>query len=168
MPNPDLVDPNCLWQNPNRKTQKAECFFLLTPWEGRRGGLSSLKRYLKKVSRLRPAPLRWKCLKLSMMACASSSVAFSCLCTSTRNLLRCEGVMSSFSEYSLNRVLISDGASASASLNRRRQQKHTLYVCFDVITCCLHCVLCYAFSFFHFKHTRICVLCACGFRVVLL
>lgn len=109
-----------------------------TPIEGKIERLLSLKRNLKKVSRLSPAPLRWKCLKLSMMACASSSVACSCFWTSIKNVLRFEGVMSSFSEYWSKRVLISCGASDKASLNLLRQHKQTLYVCLDMVIVVLY------------------------------
>lgn len=97
----------------------------------------SAKRYLKKASRL--SPLRWNILRifsswsLSITDCASSNVALSSPCTSIKNLWRWARVMIPFSEYCSNRDLISAGASEAARLNRRRKQKHTLYVCFDDI-----------------------------------
>ena len=58
----------------------------ITPWEGDRSGLLSLKRYLKKLSRLGPLLSKMlkmlRCFRPLMIAYASSLVVFSNLWTS--------------------------------------------------------------------------------------
>lgn len=109
----------------------------LTPSLELSGGLISANKYLKNASRW--SPLRWKILRilrswrLFIIAWASSKVAFSSFWTSIKNRCRFSALITPLSEYRLNKFFTSAGASAATTRNRRRKQKQTLYVCFDII-----------------------------------
>lgn len=119
------------------KEEKSATVSYLTPSLELRGGLISAKRYLKNASRWRP--LRWKILRilrswrLFIIPWASSKVAFSSFWTSIKNRWRFSAFITPLSEYRLNKFFTSAGASAATTRNRRRKQKQTLYVCFDII-----------------------------------